>query len=322
MTARTGWMAVAALALTMGATARIVGEASPQPPAQQQPPPTEGHGGPPPPGAQPAPPPPGGPGQRRELPRFPAHQRPPADPLVVERGRGLYVGACGACHGADARGGQLGGPNLLRSQVVLSDNDGEVLFELVRKGRPGTIMVPMPHIPEADVKAIATYLHHLQAQGTNQGGPPPGEEKPLDILVGDAKAGSAYFDQKCASCHQTSGDLKGLATRVPEPMALQNLWVSGGRASGRRQFRPPTERSTVTASITLASGEKIEGPLVRLDDFLVSVRQADGTVRSLRRDGDVPAVVVSDPLKGHLELLSVLTDKNMHDVTAFLATLK
>ena len=319
MTSRTGWMAVAALAVALGGTARMASQS----PQQQQPPPTEGHGGPPPPGAQ-APAPPAGPGQgqRRDLPRFPAHQRPPADPAVVERGRGLYVGNCGPCHGADARGGQLGGPNLLRSQLVLADRDGELIVPVVHKGRPGTIMVPRPDIAEADVKAMSTYLHHLQGQGSNQGGPPPGEEVPLDILVGDAKAGAAYFEQKCATCHATSGDLQGLATRVPEAMALQNLWVSGGRAAGRRQFRPPTERSTAKVSVTLPSGETVEGALVKLDDFLVTVRQADGTVRSLRRDGDVPAVVVSDPLKGHLELLSVLTDKNMHDVTAFLATLK
>jgi cytochrome c oxidase cbb3-type subunit 3 len=312
---------VALLAVALGATARMAGQ-SPQQQQQQQPPPTEGHGGPPPPGAQPPAQPPVGPGQRRDLPRFPAHQRPPADPAVVERGRGLYAGNCGPCHGADARGGQLGGPNLLRSQLVLSDQDGELILPVVQKGRPGTIMVPRPDIPEADVKAMAAYLHHLQAQGSNQGGPPPGEEAPLDILVGDAKAGAAYFEQKCTTCHSAADDLKGIATRVPEAMALQNLWVSGGRAAGRRQLRPPTERSRVTAAITLPSGEKAEGALVRLDDFLVTIRQADGSVRSFRRDGDVPAVVVTDPLKGHQELLSVLTDENMHDVTAFLATLK
>jgi cytochrome c oxidase cbb3-type subunit 3 len=307
------------LAAALGATARTTGQSPQQ--QQPQPPPTEGHGGPPPPGAQ-APAPPQGQGPRRELPRFPAHQRPPADPAVVERGRGLYVANCGPCHGVDARGGQLGGPNLLRSQLVLSDQEGEAIYPVVQKGRPGTIMVPRPDIAEADVKAMSSYLHHLQAQGSNQGGPPPGEEVPLDILVGDAKAGSAYFEQKCAACHSTADDLKGLATRVPEAMALQNLWVSGGRAAGRRQFRPPSQRSTATAAITQPTGEKVEGALVRLDDFLVTIRQADGTVRTFRRDGDVPAVVITDPLKGHLELLSVLTDKNMHDVTAFLATLK
>ena len=77
-----------------------------------------------------------------------------------------------------------------------------------------------------------------------------------------------------------------------------------------------------TASVTLPSGEKVEGRLLRLDDFLVTVAQADGTPRTFRRDGDVPKVEIRDPLEGHRELLAVLTDANMHDVTAYLATLK
>ena len=188
MRERTAWIAVLAMCLMLAVAVRVTGQAQAQKPPQpaQQPPPTTGHGGPPPPGTPAQPPGPG------EPPRFPAHQRPPADPAVVERGRGLYVGACAACHGVDARGGQLGGPNLLRSQLVLNDNDGELILPIVKNGRPGTPMAPMP-MAEADVKAVSTYLHHLQAQGSNQGGPPPGEEVPLNILVGNAKAGEKFF---------------------------------------------------------------------------------------------------------------------------------
>ena len=311
MKVTTGLLAAAVLALAIAVQA--------QPPAQQ--PPTEGHGGPPPPGTQaPAPPPPE---QRRGQARFPAHQRGPIDPAIVERGRGIYAGACGACHGADARGGQLGGPNLLRSPLVLSDKEGENIAPVIKNGRPGTAMPPIP-LPDADIQAIVGYLHHLTSQGTNQGGPPPGEPVELDILVGDTKAGQKYFAARCATCHTGSTDLAGIATRVTSPMMLQNLWVSGGRAAGPRRMgggpRPPT--SLPTATITWPSGETIEGRLVRLDDFLVTVALADGTSRTVRRDGDVPAVTVNDPLAGHQALLAILTDKDMHDVTAYLATLK
>jgi cytochrome c oxidase cbb3-type subunit 3 len=221
----------------------------------------------------------------------------------------------------DARGGQLGGPNLLRSQLVLNDQDGELIAPVVKNGRPGTLMVPMP-IPDADIKAIATYLHYLQSQGSNQGGPPPGPPVELDILVGNAQAGERFFAAQCSACHSASGDLNGLASRVTEPKALQNLWVSGGRAAGRGRGGPASNRSRVTASITLPSGETITGPVVRLDDFLVTVAQPDGTTRTIRRTGDVPAVTITDPLEGHRELLGLLTDTNMHDVTAYLATLK
>lgn len=315
MRVRTGWITVAVLAVALGATARMTG-------AQQQPPPppVEGHGGPPPPGAS-APPP--GQGQRRDLPRFPAHQRPKADPSVIERGRGLYAGACGACHGVDARGGQLGGPNLLRSPLVLGDRDGEAIGPVVRNGRPGTLMAPMP-LADADMNAIVKYLHHLQALGSNQGGPPPGPPVELNILVGDAARGQRYFAAACASCHSATGDLQGIATRAGAPMALQNLWVSGGRATGSRGrgFRPPSARSASRAAVTLPSGERVEGRLVRIDDFLVTLTPADGVPRTFRRDGDVPAVEVTNPLEGHLALLAALSNSDMHDVTAYLATLK
>lgn len=310
----TGVIAAAVLGLTMAAGAQ-------QPPATAQPP-TEGHGGPPPPGAQtpPAPPQDGFP---QGPPRFPAHQRPPVDPAVLERGRGVYVGACGACHGVDARGGQLGGLNLLRSQLVLNDQDGELISPVVKNGRPGTLMMPLA-VADTDIKAIAAYLHGLQAQGTNQGGPPPGPPVELDILLGDARAGEKYFAAKCSTCHSAAADLQGLAARIPDPKMLQNLWVSGGRAAGPRRGggRPSSASSAPTATVTFPSGEKVEGRLVRLDDFLVTVALADGTARTIRRDGEVPTVEVSDPLDGHRDLLSILTDANMHDVTAYLATLK
>ena len=94
---------------------------------------------------------------------FPAQQRPPGDPAVIERGRSIYSVTCSACHGADARGGQLGGPNLLRSQLVLADQDGEAIIPVIQKGRPDKGMPPMP-INDADAKAVATFLHHCSRQ--------------------------------------------------------------------------------------------------------------------------------------------------------------
>jgi cytochrome c oxidase cbb3-type subunit 3 len=62
--------------------------------------------------------------------------------------------------------------------------------------------------------------------------------------------------------------------------------------------------------------------MIRIDDFLVAVAFADGTVHSFRREGDVPRVEVHDPMNAHRDLLSVYTDQEMHDVTAYLVTLK
>jgi cytochrome c oxidase cbb3-type subunit 3 len=278
----------------------------------------------PPAGAPQTPPQPAGRGQGRGRgTTFPAQQRPPGDPAVIARGKGLYDVTCAACHGMDLRGGQLGGVNLLRSQLVLSDQAGELIYPVVRDGRIDKGMPPLP-LPEPDVKAIAEYIHSVAAAAPGQGAPPRGEPPVLNILVGDPKAGEAFFTATCTKCHSASGDLKGIATRVPDAKALQNLWVSGGGGRGGRGGggRGASAARTVTVAVTLPAGQKVEGRLVRIDDFLVTLAEADGTIRTFRRAGAVPRVEIRDPLAPHRALLATYTDKNMHDVTAFLATLK
>jgi cytochrome c oxidase cbb3-type subunit 3 len=251
-------------------------------------------------------------------------QRPLADPAVIERGRSIFSVNCSACHGTDARGGQLGGPNLLRSQLVLGDQNGEQITPVVRGGRPEKGMPPFPQLSDDDVKAVVEFIHSLTGASRGQGAPPVSDAPPPNILVGDAAAGQEFFAAKCSSCHSATGDLQGIATKVEDPKMLQNLWVSGGLASGRGRGRggPGPSGPTITATVT-SSGEKVEGRLVRIDDFLVSVLQEDGTIRTFRRDGENnPRVDLHDPLEGHRKLLAELTDKNMHDVTAYLVTLK
>jgi cytochrome c oxidase cbb3-type subunit 3 len=199
---------------------------------------------------------------------------------------------------------------------------------VVQNGRPGPPPMPPLQIPVDDIKAIAAFIHSLQAQGSNQGGPPPGPEQELTILVGDATKGATFFAANCATCHSPTGDLQGVASRVSGPAVLQNLWVSGGRATergagrrggGRASAKPATP---TTATITLANGQQVSGVLLKLDDFLVTIALDDGTTRSIRRTGSTPRVEVQDPLAKHHELLGVLTNETMHDVTAYLATLK
>ena len=303
------FLLLASLAVRLGAQAA--------PPANPQTPPATpagaaGRGAPQGAGAPPQ-------GRGRGQATFPAQQRPPGDPEVIKRGNGLYGVYCRACHGTDLRGGDQGGPNLLRSQLVLNDQDGELILPVVQQGRqnPGMPVMPPLNIPPDDVKAIATYIHSVTASARGQGAPPEGPPVELNIVVGDAKAGQAYFAAKCTTCH-TAADMQGIATRVSDPMALQNYWVGGGGGRGRGGA-PPTP---VTAIVVDASGQKTEGRLIRLDDFSVVVALADGTSRSFRRDGDVPKIEVRDPREAHRKLLPTYADKDIHDVTAYLVTLK
>lgn len=237
---------------------------------------------------------------------------------MIERGKTLYSISCSSCHGPDLRGGGMGGPNLLRSQVVLSDQAGELILPIVRGSRADKGMPPLP-MPDQDVKAVAEYIHSVLATSQNQGAPPPNE--PPDPLVGKAAAGETYFIAKCSSCHSPSNDLKGIGTKFSDGRMLQAFWVTGGASGGGRGRGGGTPR-TVALTVTLPSGEKVEGTLLRIDNFLVTLTQADGSVRSVRRDGDRPKVDIKDPLAAHKAMLPVLKDSDMHDVTAYLATLK
>lgn len=249
---------------------------------------------------------------------IPGQERKAGDPAQIARGKSLYGISCTGCHGADLRGGDLGGPNLLRTQIALTDQDGELIVPIIQGSRQSAGMPAIPMSPE-DAKAVAAYIRSVVATIGRQGMPPETGVAPPSILVGDAAAGKAYFDSKCVTCHSATGDLQGLAGKIADPKTLQNTWVTGGGRGGRGGGAGPR---AVTAVVNLPGGESVEGRLVRIDDFLVILQLADGTQRSFRRVGDTPKVEVRDPLKAHRDLLPVLTDKDMHDVTAYLVTLK
>jgi cytochrome c oxidase cbb3-type subunit 3 len=276
------------------------------------------------PGQQPASSPPGGGRGGRAGGFVPGQQRKAEDPAQVDRGKALYSIHCTGCHGADLRGGDIGGPNLLRSQLALSDKEGELIVPIIQGSRQSAGMPAIPVSPD-DGKAIAAYVRSVMGTIGRQGMPPSTSKAPESIVVGDAKAGQAYFDAKCARCHSAEGDLKGIAGRISDARMLQNTWVSGGGGGrrGRGGAAPAaSDRRTVTAVVKLPSGETVEGRLVRIDDFLVTLRLADDTLRSFTRNGDTPAVEVRDPMKPHRDLLAVYTDKDIHDVTAYLVTLR
>lgn len=277
--------------------------------------------------AQSGPAPPGarggiGPGGRRVGGFVPGQKRPPGDPAQIARGKTLFDINCRSCHGADLRGGDLGGPNLLRSQVALSDQDGELIVPIIQGSRQSMGM-PAIGISPADAKAAAAYVRSVVGMIGVQGKPPSDGQQTLNVVVGNASEGKSYFAAKCRSCHSPTGDLQGIATKIPDARMLQTAWVAGGGRRERREATPGTPNArTVMVTVTLPSGESVEGELVRMDDFLVTAKLADGTERTFRRDGDVPKVVVRDPMKMHMDLLSQYTDRDIHDVTAYLVTLK
>jgi len=258
----------------------------------------------------------GGGGRRGGFTQF-TRELAPQDVLV--RGKSLYEANCASCHATDLRGGPKG-TNLLRSGVALQDKHGEMVGAAIAKHTPALTLV------EADSVAIAEYIHSVHATMSGQGSPPgrnpTGVE--LNVLVGDAKAGEAAFASLCASCHSVTGDLKGLASKFEDARALQNGWVAGstqafagGRGGGGGAGNPVT--------VTLADGTKLEGMLIRRDDFLVVFTMKDGTRKSFARNNGIPKVDVKDPKEAHKKMVLELDDpenKKMHDITAYLWTIK
>ena len=257
---------------------------------------------------------------------FTQYTRPVASQDVLLRGKALYESTCASCHATDLRGVIGKGISLLRSGPALSDKQGELIAENVAKHTPKINLV------DADNLAVAEYIHSILAT-TGPQGSPPGRNPvgiELNVLVGDAKAGEAYFNKACAGCHSLSGDMKGIASKYADAKALQNGWVAGtvplgaggGRGGGGRGGGRGGE-----ATVTMPNGETLTGRLVRKDDYIVILTLADGTRRSVPLDapGPAPKVEVKDPNEAHKKMVLTLDDpenKNMHDVTAFLWTLK
>lgn len=245
-------------------------------------------------------------------------ERPPAPPEQLAHGQQLFGGNCSFCHGSGARGGEKG-PNLVLAQVVLDDQHGELITPIVQNGIPAQGM-PKFALSAADIADIAAWLH---SQPLSDRGAP----STLDILVGNAPAGEAYFNGAghCTQCHSVTGDLAGIGGKN-EPKAIQNLIVSGG---GGRSFRRRSARSASLPKVLLPpvtvsfpSGQTVKGELDHISAFVVALREPDGTYRSFARHGSIPKVVVTNPLQWHVDMLPKWRDADIHNLTAYLVTVK
>jgi cytochrome c oxidase cbb3-type subunit 3 len=236
------------------------------------------------------------------------------DPQAVDRGAKLFAANCGGCHGANAKGAP-GAPDLVRSVLVLDDEKGILIAPVLREGRPDQGM-PKPNLTEAQISDIVAWLHvQTYAAGHRA------SYTFLDVVTGDSKRGEAYFNStgKCNTCHSVTGDLAGIGKKY-EPFALQSRWLQprGGRSATRSE----SARSAIKVTVTLPSGESVSGTLDHIDDFNVSLYDSSGEYHSFARDGARPKVEIHDPLKAHRDLLALYTDADIHNVTAFLVTLK
>jgi len=237
---------------------------------------------------------------------------PPLDTAAVERGRLFFAQVCSFCHGIDARGGAEGGSDLTLSPIVVTDPGGRQLGEFLQVGRPEKKMPAFP-LPPAQLSDVAMFLRAAVAAG---------DRGPAAVVVGDARAGEAFFTGagRCATCHSITGDLKGIGLKYSTATLQGRLVLPRGTGGypGRGSEIPPFRSVTVT----LPSGERHTGTLLSVSIFSVTLQDAAGARRTFTRDENVPTVEITDPLQAHLDLMTTMADKVMHDLTAYLVTLR
>jgi len=249
----------------------------------------------------------------------PAPQGPATEAAAVARGQQLYTQNCVVCHGPTGRGGAEAAADLSRSAIAAARDNGAQLTAFLKVGRPERRM-PSFALPDASVADLAAFLRSIL--------PPIGENRGVinAIVVGNAPAGEAYFNGagRCRTCHSPTGDLKGIGARLSVATIQGRLVHPRGSGGYPRSFNSPPDPAEAqrTVTITQPSGEALTGTLLWITDFHVTLTGADGVRRTVARNGAVPQVEVKDPLQYHVDHMKILTDENMHNLTAYLVTLK
>jgi mono/diheme cytochrome c family protein len=228
---------------------------------------------------------------------------PPADAEATASGQKLFAQSCGFCHGPNATGAE--GPDLLRSSVVLHDEKGELIGQVVLKGRPDKGMPAFATMSPQQIYDISEFLHSRVEAAANRYG-----YKMQNVVTGDAKAGEAYFNGagQCGQCHSSSGDLAHIASKF-DAAALQAQFLYPDRPEPKREV-----------TVTLPSGQTVSGTLKHVDDFDISLYDSAGEYHSWPRAG--VTIAIKDPLTAHRELLAKYSDADMHNLLAYLVTLK
>lgn len=238
---------------------------------------------------------------------------PGEDTEAVERGTKDFVANCAFCHGSSATGGE-GGPDLVRSVLVLHDEKGDKIGPVITNGRK-----TMPKFPfsQAQIADISAFLHHQASAKANRM-----SYEIQNVITGDPNAGKAYFNAKCNSCHSSTGDLAGVAARY-DPVALQSRFLYPKTFYWPGMPHAGPEPKPVMVKVTLASGQSFNGTLKHVDDFSVALYDSDGEYHSwLREKNPGLKIELHDPLEGHAELIQQYSDSDMHNILAYLETLK
>ena len=232
-------------------------------------------------------------------------------PQEVREGEVAFGAQCGFCHGKDTAGGESG-PDLTRSELVAQDSHGDKAGPMIRAGRPNAGMPAFNNLSENELNSIVAFIHSQMDKFAKLGGGRRSVE-PSDLATGDAAAGRKYFlgEGNCSSCHNSAtGDLAGIGKRLQGLNLLRRMLYPGGTSPAAQQ----------RATFTLPSGQTVVAPVAAEDEFSVTILDPVGARQTFQRSA--VKVKVDDPLSAHFDRLGKYTDSDMHNVYAYLETLK
>jgi cytochrome c oxidase cbb3-type subunit III len=229
----------------------------------------------------------------------------------VQAGQRLFAAQCGFCHGRDAAGGESG-PDLTRSTLVAEDVRGDKIAGVIRNGRVDKGM-PAFNLSETDMATIVAFVHDAKTSAESSLG---GRRSVAvaDLQTGNAEAGKRYFNTACGRCHSASGDLASIATKYEGLALLQRMLFPAANRGGGPAPAPPQ------ATVTLPAGPTVTGKLTYRDEFTITITDAAGWSRSFSTNR--VKFTVNDPLQSHFTQLSEYTDDDIHNVLAYLQTLR
>jgi len=233
-------------------------------------------------------------------------------------GAQVYSVNCALCHGDKREGNLPAIPSLIG--VVKRLDDSRLTEQIVHgQGR----MPAFPNLGKDEVVAVVHFLHiadmeslsatpskmtEIQTETVPVAEGRRREVDVADLQTGNLEAGKAFFNGAagCSGCHSATGNLAGVATKYKGLQLEQRMLV------------PRDVKSKAT--VTLPGGKVVTGTLVYQDEFTLALRDADGVYHSWSRSSVQSKIEL--PTQAHIDLLPKYTDDDVHNLMAYLQTMR